>query len=195
MEKRLRGDRTGQISPTALRSDRRRGWCSQTHADTTEPCAAAWARAAEGSRQFDPTQRCGMRDAGSREQERAVDLALERSFRDARLPPRGSTRGPHPPPTGLAHLPGSWHTCLVPGTVVPACSQQCCRCHADFKNAGSKCSTGFDLESGMSAPVSKGGRAHGRVDWVAKVIDGNDGRDHPEPTGGWLMGQDFMTDD
>ena len=99
------------------------------------------------------------------------------------------------PPAGLAHLPGSWHTCLVPGTVVPACSQQCCRCHADFKNAGSKCSTGFDLESGMSAPVSKGGRAHGRVDWVAKVIDGNDGRDHPEPTGGWLMGQDFMTDD
>ena len=39
------------------------------------------------------------------------------------------------------------------------------------------------------------GRTGGRVDWVAKVIDGNDGRDHPEPTGGWLMGQDFMTDD
>ena len=75
MEKRLRGDRTGQISPTALRSDRRRGWCSQTHADTTEPCAAAWARAAEGSRQFDPTQRCGMREAGSRNERPARSSA------------------------------------------------------------------------------------------------------------------------
>ena len=111
MEKRLHGDRTGQISPTALRSDRRRGWCSQTHADTTEPCAAAWARAAEGSRQFDPTQRCGMREAGSRN-ERSILRSSARSV--MHVSPLGGalavpTRRPPAWHTCLAHLPRAWH--------------------------------------------------------------------------------------